>query len=32
MIGIGRIGRLMLVGLPFLWLALFFMLPLLIIV
>jgi len=32
MIGIGRIGRLMLVGLPFLWLALFFLLPLLIIV
>jgi putrescine transport system permease protein len=32
MIGLGRLGRLALIGPPFLWLALFFMLPLLIIV
>jgi putrescine transport system permease protein len=31
MIGIGRLGRLLLIGLPFLWLALFFLLPLLIV-
>ena len=31
MIGIGRIGRLVLVGVPFLWLTLFFLLPLLIV-
>ena len=31
MIGIGRLGRLVLVGVPFLWLALFFLLPLLIV-
>jgi putrescine transport system permease protein len=31
MIGIGRCGRLVLIGLPFLWLALFFLLPLLIV-
>lgn len=31
MIGIGRLGRLALIGLPFLWLALFFLLPLLIV-
>jgi putrescine transport system permease protein len=28
MIGIGRLGRLLLIGLPFFWLALFFLLPL----
>ena len=32
MIGIGRVGRLLLIGVPFLWLALFFLLPLLIVV
>src|SRR5271169_1567040 len=32
MIGLGWIGRLVLIGLPFLWLALFFLLPLLIVV
>src|SRR6266404_1936266 len=32
MIGIGRWGRLVLMGLPFAWLALFFLLPLLIVV
>ena len=32
MIGIGRWGRLVLIGLPFAWLALFFLLPLLIVV
>jgi putrescine transport system permease protein len=32
MIGIGRLGRLVLIGLPFLWLALFFLVPLLIVV
>jgi putrescine transport system permease protein len=32
MIGIGRFGRLLLIGVPFLWLALFFLLPLLIVV
>ncbi|MBV9202814.1 MAG: ABC transporter permease subunit [Alphaproteobacteria bacterium] len=32
MTGLGRIGRLMLIGAPFLWLALFFLLPLLIVV
>ena len=32
MIGIGRLGRLALIGLPFLWLGLFFLLPLLIVV
>ena len=32
MIGIGRFGRVMLIGLPFLWLALFFLVPLLIVV
>src|SRR6266853_4717983 len=32
MIGIGRLGRLVLIGLPFAWLALFFLLPLLIVV
>jgi len=32
MIGIGRLGRLTLIGVPFLWLALFFLLPLLIVV
>src|SRR5437870_6778565 len=31
MMGIGRLGRLVLIGLPFLWLALFFLLPLLIV-
>jgi putrescine transport system permease protein len=31
MIGIGRLGRLALIGLPFLWLALFFLVPLLIV-
>jgi len=31
MIGIGRLGRLVLIGLPFAWLALFFLLPLLIV-
>ena len=31
MIGIGRLGRLVLIGLPFLWLVLFFLLPLLIV-
>src|SRR6266571_1083529 len=31
MIGIGRAGRLLLIGLPFLWLALFFLVPLLIV-
>jgi putrescine transport system permease protein len=31
MIGIGRLGRLALIGLPFLWLMLFFLLPLLIV-
>jgi putrescine transport system permease protein len=31
MIGIGRLGRLVLIGLPFLWLMLFFLLPLLIV-
>ncbi len=31
MIGFGRIGRLVLIGLPFLWLGLFFLLPLLIV-
>jgi putrescine transport system permease protein len=31
MIGIGRLGRLVLIGLPFLWLTLFFLLPLLIV-
>ena len=32
MIGIGRLGRLLLIGLPFLWLGLFFLLPLVIVV
>ena len=32
MTGLGRTGRLVLIGLPFLWLALFFLLPLLIVV
>jgi putrescine transport system permease protein len=32
MTGLGRIGRLVLIGVPFLWLALFFLLPLLIVV
>src|SRR5882724_2961808 len=32
MIGIGRLGRLVLIGLPFAWLGLFFLLPLLIVV
>jgi putrescine transport system permease protein len=32
MSGLGRIGRLVLIGVPFLWLALFFLLPLLIVV
>ncbi len=32
MIGLGRFGRLALIGLPFLWLALFFLVPLLIVV
>jgi putrescine transport system permease protein len=32
MTGLGRGGRLLLIGLPFLWLALFFLLPLLIVV
>jgi putrescine transport system permease protein len=32
MIGIGRVRRLLLIGVPFLWLALFFLLPLLIVV
>jgi putrescine transport system permease protein len=32
MIGLGRLGRLVLIGTPFLWLALFFLLPLLIVV
>src|SRR5262245_29907874 len=32
MIGIGRWGRLALIGLPFAWLGLFFLLPLLIVV
>src|SRR6516162_7074321 len=31
MTGIGRLGRLVLIGLPFLWFALFFLLPLLIV-
>jgi putrescine transport system permease protein len=31
MIGIGRVGRLVLIGVPFLWLGLFFLLPLLIV-
>jgi putrescine transport system permease protein len=31
MIGIGRLGRLALIGLPFLWILLFFLLPLLIV-
>jgi len=31
MIGIGRLSRLILIGIPFLWLALFFLLPLLIV-
>jgi hypothetical protein len=31
MIGIGRLGRLVRIGLPFVWLALFFLLPLLIV-
>jgi putrescine transport system permease protein len=31
MIGIGRLGRVMLIGVPFLWLGLFFLLPLLIV-
>jgi putrescine transport system permease protein len=31
MIGIGRVARLVLIGLPFLWLAVFFLLPLLIV-
>src|SRR5208337_4562699 len=31
MIGIGRLGRLALIGLPFLWLMLFFLVPLLIV-
>ena len=31
MIGLGRLGRLVLIGLPFLWLVLFFLLPLLIV-
>ncbi len=32
MIGIGRLGRLLLIGLPFAWLGLFFLFPLLIVV
>jgi len=32
MTGLGRIGRLMLIGVPFVWLTLFFLLPLLIVV
>ncbi len=32
MIGLGRFGRLLIIGLPFLWLALFFLFPLLIVV
>jgi putrescine transport system permease protein len=32
MIGIGRLGRVLLIGVPFVWLALFFLLPLLIVV
>jgi putrescine transport system permease protein len=32
MTGIGRLGRLVLIGIPFLWLGLFFLLPLLIVV
>ena len=32
MIGLGWIGRLVLIGVPFVWLALFFLLPLLIVV
>jgi putrescine transport system permease protein len=32
MIGLGRLGRLTLIGIPFLWLGLFFLLPLLIVV
>jgi putrescine transport system permease protein len=32
MIGIGRLGRIVLIGLPFAWLALFFLLPLVIVV
>ena len=32
MIGLGRSARLVLIGLPFLWLALFFLVPLLIVV
>ncbi|MBV8934956.1 MAG: ABC transporter permease subunit [Alphaproteobacteria bacterium] len=32
MTGLGRIGRLVLIGAPFLWLALFFLLPLLIVI
>ena len=32
MIGIGRLGRVALIGLPFLWLGLFFLVPLLIVV
>ena len=31
MIGIGRLGRLVLIGVPFLWLGLFFLIPLLIV-
>jgi putrescine transport system permease protein len=32
MIGIGRFGRMLLIGVPFLWLVIFFLLPLLIVV
>ena len=32
MIGLGRFGRLLIIGLPFLWLALFFLFPLLIVI
>ncbi len=32
MTGLGRLGRLVLIAVPFLWLALFFLLPLLIVV
>ena len=32
MIGLGRLGRLILIGVPFVWLVLFFLLPLLIVV
>jgi len=31
MIGIGRFGRLVLIGAPFVWFALFFLLPMLIV-